>query len=112
MTIQEIDFGKIQKDRISEMKRWVRFVKKAKEVQRDRLNLAIVAANNHYAGFGPGTSNTFRKMLDLSEVTWYDVKVPQAERAACHRSYARFNSIQGPNSPAAEGCTQSEDPSN
>ena len=82
MTIQEIDFGKIQKDRISEMKRWVRFVKKAKEEQRDRLNLAIVASNNHYAGFGPGTSNTFRKMLDLSEVTWNDVKVPQAERAA------------------------------
>ena len=35
-----------------------------------RLNLAIVATNNHYAGFGPGTANTFRKMLDLSEVTW------------------------------------------
>ena len=33
-------------------------------------NLAIVAANNHYAGFGSGTANTFRKMLDLSEVTW------------------------------------------
>ena len=43
---------------------------------RDRLNLAIVAANNHYAGFGPGTANTFRKMLDLSEVTWNDIEVP------------------------------------
>ena len=33
------------------MKRWARFVKRAKdEEQRDRLNLAIVAANNHYAG--------------------------------------------------------------
>ena len=31
---------------------------------------------NHYAGFGPGSANTFRKMLDLSEVTWKDVKVP------------------------------------
>ena len=50
-TIQEKDFGTIQKDRISEMKRWARFVKKAKEEQQDRLNLAIVAANNHYAGF-------------------------------------------------------------
>jgi hypothetical protein len=47
---------------------------------RDRLNLAIVAANNHYAGFGPGTADTFRKMLDLSEVTWNDVKLPQSER--------------------------------
>jgi hypothetical protein len=43
------------------------------------INLAIVAANNHYAGFGSGTANTFRKMLDLSEVTWYNVKVPQRE---------------------------------
>jgi hypothetical protein len=78
-TIQEKDFGKIQKDRISEMKRWARFLKRARdEEQKDRLNLAIVAANNHYAGFGPG--NTFRKMLDLSEVTWNDVKFPRTER--------------------------------
>src|SRR4029079_15997572 len=79
-TIQEKDFGKIQKDRVSEMKKWARFVKRAiDEEQKDRLNLAIVAANNHYAGFGPGTANTFRKMLDLSEVTWNDVKVSKTE---------------------------------
>jgi hypothetical protein len=30
-TIQEKDFGKIQKDRVSEMKKWARFVKKARE---------------------------------------------------------------------------------
>ncbi len=62
------------------MKKWARFLKRARdEEQRDRLNLAIVSANNHYAGFGPGTANTFRKMLDLSEVTWNDIKVPQTE---------------------------------
>jgi hypothetical protein len=63
------------------LKRWAGYVKRARdeEEQRDRLNLAIVAANNHYAGFGPGTANTFRKMLDLSEVTWNDVKMPQDE---------------------------------
>jgi uncharacterized protein YecE (DUF72 family) len=75
-TIQERDFGKIQKDRVSEMKRWARFVKRARDEEQDRLNLAIVAANNHYAGFGPGTVNTFRKMLDLSEVPWNDVEIP------------------------------------
>jgi hypothetical protein len=31
-----------------------------------------VAANNHYAGFGPGTVNIFRKMVGLSEVSWSD----------------------------------------
>ena len=78
-TIQEKDFGKIQKDRVSEMKKWARFLKRARDEQRDRLNLAIVTANNHNAGFGPGTANTFRKMLDLSEVTWDNIKVPQTE---------------------------------
>ena len=79
-TIQEKDFGKIQKDRVSEMKKWARFLKRAREEQ-EKINLAIVAANNHYAGFGPGTANTFRKMLDLSEVTWNedDVQVPKTE---------------------------------
>jgi hypothetical protein len=46
-----------------------RLLRRARQEQGSRLNLAIVAANNHYAGFGPGTANTFRKMLDLSEVT-------------------------------------------
>ena len=42
-TIQEKDFGKIQTDRISEMKKWARYLKRARdEEQRDRLNLAIV----------------------------------------------------------------------
>ena len=78
-TIQEKDFGKIQKDRISEMKKWARFLKSAREEKREKINLAIVATNNHYADFGPGTANTFRKMLDLSEVTWNDVKMSQAK---------------------------------
>jgi hypothetical protein len=29
-----------------------------------------VSANNHYAGFGPGTANIFRKMVQLLEVIW------------------------------------------
>jgi hypothetical protein len=31
---------------------------------------AIVSANSHYAGFGPGTANMFRKMVRLPEVMW------------------------------------------
>jgi hypothetical protein len=61
------------------MKKWARFVRARDEEQRDRLNLAIVAANNHYAGFGPGTANSFRKILDLSEMTWNDVDVSHIE---------------------------------
>ena len=76
------------------MKKWARFLKRARDEQSDRLNLAIVSANNHYAGFGPGTANTFRKMLDLSEVTWNDVKVPQTKegvfRNTKHTSLSDF----------------------
>ena len=78
-TIQEKDFGTIQKDRVSEMKKWARFLKRAREEEHKKINLAIVAANNHYAGFGPGTANTFRKMLNLSEVTWENVEIPDIE---------------------------------
>jgi hypothetical protein len=36
-------------------------------VEDKGINLAIIAANNHYAGFGPGTVNIFRNMLGLPE---------------------------------------------
>jgi hypothetical protein len=45
-------------------------VKRTLEERRGRrksINLAIVSANNHYAGFGPGTANIFRKMVGLQE---------------------------------------------
>jgi uncharacterized protein YecE (DUF72 family) len=73
-SIDEKDFGKIQRDRLSEMNKWARRIKKVekeKEKEKDNnkeLNLAIVAANNHYAGFGLGTANIFRKMVSLPEV--------------------------------------------
>jgi uncharacterized protein YecE (DUF72 family) len=77
-TISEEDFGKIQKDRVMEMKTWASKVKKVvKEEEkagrgrgRKNINLAVVSANNHYAGFGPGTANIFRKMVQLPEVKW------------------------------------------
>ncbi len=78
-SIDEKDFGKIQKDRIAEMKKWARNLRRTDEVKNDKPNLAIIAANNHYAGFGPGTANMFRKMVGLEEVTWKDWKVPLTE---------------------------------
>jgi hypothetical protein len=38
--------------------------------ENKRLSLAIVAANNHYAGFGPASANIFRRMVGLAEVVW------------------------------------------
>ena len=67
-SIDEKNFGKIQKDRVLEMKKWARRIKRVEE-ENKQLNLAIVASNNHYAGFGPGTANMFRKMVGLSELS-------------------------------------------
>jgi len=54
-SIQEKDFGRIQIDRISEMQKWANSVKNLQE--DGRVKQANIAANNHYAGFGPGTAN-------------------------------------------------------
>jgi integrase len=35
-----------------------------------KVRYAIVAAYNHYAGFGPGAVNIFRQLLGLKEVKW------------------------------------------
>jgi hypothetical protein len=48
-------------------------VESGKERGRNKeVNLAMIAANNHYAGFGPGTANLFRKMVGLPELSWED----------------------------------------
>jgi uncharacterized protein YecE (DUF72 family) len=72
-SIQEKDFGQIQIDRIKEMKKIVRnFKDDTNEGNLSKVKFAIVAANNHYAGFGPGTVNIFRQLLGLEEVKWGD----------------------------------------
>jgi hypothetical protein len=44
-----------------------------KEEGRGSINLAIESANNHYAAFGPGTANIFRKMIGLPKAAWYSI---------------------------------------
>jgi len=68
-SIQEKDFERIQIDRVLEMQKWADNIK---AVQDERIKLSIVPANNHYAGFGPGTTKIFRNMLGLSESKWED----------------------------------------
>jgi uncharacterized protein YecE (DUF72 family) len=72
-SIDEKEFGTLQKDRMKEMKHWAGEVMKAQS--NKKLKRTILASNNHYAGFGPGTVNIFRKMLGLPEAAFGD-KVP------------------------------------
>ncbi|HZA48718.1 MAG TPA: DUF72 domain-containing protein [Nitrososphaera sp.] len=69
-SIKEEDFGSIQKNRFEELQGWAEEVIKL----RDKAKYAIVAANNHYAGFGPATANSFRKMMGLKEAVWEEMK--------------------------------------
>lgn len=69
-SIDEKDFGTIQRDRLKEMEKWAKVVKKVKE----KVLRGMVPANNHYAGFGPATANEFRKMLGQPTAIWEEMK--------------------------------------
>ena len=84
-SIQEKDFGCIQIDRVLEMQKWV---DNLRSVEYEHTKLAIITANNHYAGFGPGTVNIFRNMLGLPEATWKD-GVEAQDQYAAHDSKQR-----------------------
>ena len=50
------------------MQKWAENIKNVQE--DEHIKLAIITANNHYAGFGPGTVNMFRNMIGLLEAKW------------------------------------------
>jgi hypothetical protein len=56
------------------MKKWANQIRKVDNGigKGKEVSLAMIAANNHYAGFGPGTVNIFRNMVGLSELSWED----------------------------------------
>jgi hypothetical protein len=54
------------KSRVLDMQKWADNIK---TVEDERIRLAIITANNHYAGFGPRTVNIFRNMIGLPEAT-------------------------------------------
>jgi hypothetical protein len=69
-SFDEKDFGRLQKDRIKELRLWSDSVQGLK----NKAKYAIVTANNHYAGFGPATTNSFRKMIPLKDAVWEEMK--------------------------------------
>jgi uncharacterized protein YecE (DUF72 family) len=66
-SIYESNIGKLQIDRMVEMEKWAEKIKETKNNKKD-IKTAIVAANNHYGGFGPGTVNIFREMMDMNPI--------------------------------------------
>jgi uncharacterized protein YecE (DUF72 family) len=71
-SIDEKDFGRVQRDRLKELRLWLHSVQRVKD---KATKFAIVAANNHYAGFGPAaTANSFRRMVGLKEAVWEEMR--------------------------------------
>lgn len=68
-SIKEENFGKIQKDREQEMTYWSDKFRTVQQDEKD-VKIGILAANNHYAGFGAATANMFRVMNNLPSVEW------------------------------------------
>lgn len=51
------------------MAKWAEKLKEGQKHERE-LKVTMVAANHHYAGFGPATPKAFREMLGLTQVNW------------------------------------------
>ena len=65
-SINEKDFGKINKDRTKEMQLWINKLKNI-ETNEKSIKNAIISANNHYAGFSPMTAKLFSEMMNLKD---------------------------------------------
>ena len=63
---------------------------------RKNINLAIASAKNHYAGYGLGTANIFRKMVGLPEVVWSNGDEDKDKNVEYDKSYLHSSSIQDP----------------
>jgi uncharacterized protein YecE (DUF72 family) len=86
--LAEDQFGKIQIDRTQEIKNWANKMKEVKQNEKD-VKIGIVAANNQYGGYGPGTVNTFREMMDLEPASIENVNLNEINNQL--ESENRFN---------------------
>ena len=60
------EFKTLQRDQGEVMKTWV----KAAQETGDSVKERFIFFNNHFAGFGPGSVNEFRRLLGLVELDW------------------------------------------
>ena len=73
---------------VEEIKNWANKMKEIKQNQKD-VKVAIVAGNNHYGGFGPGTVNMFRERMYLEPMSVENVDLNEINNQ--FESENRFN---------------------
>lgn len=59
-------FNKLQKNQTESMTEWRNKLVEDGELSKERF----VLFNNHFAGFGPGSVNEFRRLMGLAELDW------------------------------------------
>jgi uncharacterized protein YecE (DUF72 family) len=69
-------FSKLQKDQSETMKTWSKTLQEVGDSVRERF----VFFNNHFAGFGPGSVNEFRRLMGLVELDWTDLSAGVASQ--------------------------------
>ena len=62
----EKESNQIRKNRKAEMNAWGARLK----LIQTKVNLGVIAVNNHYTGFGPFGVNAFRKTIGLKPLVW------------------------------------------
>jgi hypothetical protein len=70
------------------------FKDETNEGNLSNVRFAIIAANNHCAGFGPGTVNIFRQLLGLEEVRWRDAYVSKDDLGESYDKRTNNRSIR------------------
>lgn len=77
--LEENQFDKIRIDRIEEIRNWANKMKEVNQNEKD-VKIGIVAANNHYGGYGPGTVDIFRQNMDMEKLSFENVDVAKINR--------------------------------
>jgi len=70
------EFKETQKDKSAEMREWYKELDGAS----DSVKGALVFFNNHYAGFGPGSVNVFRRLAGMMEYEFPSKAGPPASQ--------------------------------
>lgn len=77
--LSDDQFGKLQIDRTEEIRNWANKMKEVSQNEKD-IKIGIVAANNHYGGYGPGTVDIFRQNMEMEKLSFKNVDIEKINR--------------------------------
>jgi uncharacterized protein YecE (DUF72 family) len=77
--LAEDQFGKIRIDRTEEIRNWANKMKEVRQNEKD-VKIGILAANNHYGGYGPGTVDIFQQNMDMEKLSFENVDIAKINR--------------------------------